>query len=961
VEAFARENPGDPVGPSWGWELGARRRSRDDTTLVRLLESPGEGARVAWGVEETFLRAEALTHLGRWEEAAAAWERVLEGDPEASARRTALLALGECAYRAGRLARAREAWGDALKESLGDTLRWHVVRSLAWLAREMGDTTAALEWTRRLLAQDLAPPVEAALRLDLAELLMAAGRYDEAASWLEPWRRATGADPRGDYLLGWSLLRLGDEEGAREAFQRVLSAREAPPPEWLPRVHAVLGWLFLRAGQPEAARVHYERSVRIQSEGARDAGNVYGLVLALEAQGRDAEALSEMEAWEGPVPRELTWAWSFARGYLLFRVGRFGEVSEALGPALSPVWPDSLRAWARILEADAQWKRGETAAARDGYAEASSWLEDPPEDLLWRWAVAELSLGRWGAASTLLQRLRTGYPGTPHLGRYAFWEGEALYRLGRFREAATRYRQALTLGAQPAAASYALGWCARRRGDDETAARWFREAVERGLDGEAAADAALRLGDALANLRRWDEAARAYARAVTLGQGTAREGVARFRRGWVLLRSGHPEAAAGVWEDLAARGTDPERQRLALYWAGQAWFQAGSFRKALERFQAAQGEGQLGDSLAAAAVLAQGDALFNLEDWDRARERYQRLLEDSSAPVRLRRAAADGIYATWVRQEAWEAAQRFLRRTEEIFPELARGGERHLEVAEGLLASGRPRAALEAYEALLRRQGLSRRLRRLALVGRAEALDALEAWGEAGRAWEEAARLQEDPRRLEQELRALERYARGGHPSEVVRLGEAIRSRLEETPWRVEAALARAYEDLDRRDAARSAWRRAVASAPTDSLRAVSWANIGRLDVWAQRWASARKAYARVDSLGWGEAFRTAYWIGEAWYQEGRWEEAERSLRAFLAEPREPLWEGLARMRRAACLEELGRLDEALEEYDRVLALELTPAVLEEARARRDALRARRAPGDSGKVVAEPTGAGEEP
>jgi hypothetical protein len=53
--------------------------------------------------------------------------------------------------------------------------------------------------------------------------------------------------------------------------------------------------------------------------------------------------------------------------------------------------------------------------------------------------------------------------------------------------------------------------------------------------------------------------------------------------------------------------------------------------------------------------------------------------------------------------------------------------------------------------------------------------------------------------------------------------------------------------------------------------------------------------------------------------------------------PEEALWEGMARMRRASCLEQLERWDEALDEYERILTLEgsgLAESFLEEARIR---------------------------
>ena len=106
-----------------------------------------------------------------------------------------------------------------------------------------------------------------------------------------------------------------------------------------------------------------------------------------------------------------------------------------------------------------------------------------------------------------------------------------------------------------------------------------------------------------------------------------------------------------------------------------------------------------------------------------------------------------------------------------------------------------------------------------------------------------------------------------------------------------------------------------------------------------ESWDEAVSAYGRVDSLGsFAAVYRSSYWIGEALYKLEEWERAEGAFADFLRDPpEEPLWEAMARMRRAECLEQLERWEDALGEYDRVLDLEgegLAESLLEEARIR---------------------------
>jgi tetratricopeptide (TPR) repeat protein len=160
-------------------------------------------------------RANALDMLGRYDEAIAAYEEVIDETPEwweAHAN------LGICHARNGRMERAEAAFRRGLEDCPGSP--------------EIRDELAA-----HLLAQG--GDLQEALRL--SEEAVALGR-DEIRHLI---------------TLGEVKLALGDDEGAAEAYRAVL----ALDPE-NPDAHLELGILHERRGEPEEAEEHFVEALK---------------------------------------------------------------------------------------------------------------------------------------------------------------------------------------------------------------------------------------------------------------------------------------------------------------------------------------------------------------------------------------------------------------------------------------------------------------------------------------------------------------------------------------------------------------------------------------------------------------------------------------------------------------------------------------------------------------------------
>ncbi|MGW0844000.1 tetratricopeptide repeat protein [Streptomyces sp. NPDC002787] len=263
--------------------------------------------------------------------------------------------LGELAAHGGDAERAAELFAEASERYVAAGLPWFAVQyeaRLAGVAQHLGDLETAEGAARAALEHggaDLEPVGHAQLHLQLAELLGAGERVDqaaehalEAAHWADEAGEGTTLGAWARHLLGGFLLRLGrwaeaaevlesalpdltaetHGEGAvaqtlwwlgdchtelgehREAAERWLRAADIARHWPEQRDHAMLAHLaaeaLARAGMPAEADRAYARAVDLWGE----LGNVHGYVRALRARAWYA-GRADREGADLDVAREL--------------------------------------------------------------------------------------------------------------------------------------------------------------------------------------------------------------------------------------------------------------------------------------------------------------------------------------------------------------------------------------------------------------------------------------------------------------------------------------------------------------------------------------------------------------------------------------------------------------------------------------------------------------------------------
>ncbi|MDX1935416.1 MAG: tetratricopeptide repeat protein [Capsulimonadales bacterium] len=197
-----------------------------------------------------------LARLGRWSEAATAYETVLAADPR---QYDARLNLGTVRFRQGRLSDAVREFGVAARQRPTDPLAW---ANLATAQEAARNAPAALQAWKRAAA---AEPGNRQYALRLREAALRANRPEVVIGTVRPETAQTAADLT---VLGTAHYRKAEQSSgaaakqrnlveALRAFERAVKRAPTSPSAW-----NNLGVVYERRGQINAALRAYKNALR---------------------------------------------------------------------------------------------------------------------------------------------------------------------------------------------------------------------------------------------------------------------------------------------------------------------------------------------------------------------------------------------------------------------------------------------------------------------------------------------------------------------------------------------------------------------------------------------------------------------------------------------------------------------------------------------------------------------------
>jgi len=566
--------------------------------------NPQSEERFAWQLRE----GAAFVAAGRWKEAhqalsAAAARLVGESQVEALLLdATALLELGEPAPAVAALARITQEFPQWPRRPEALLLS---VRA----AEQSGDTAAALAAAERFVQEFPDGPNSAAVWYRLGQLRQGAGRYDDA---IEAYKRSAAK--------GASAESGGNAATAKADGERVARALLAA------------GWCHEAAGRLDQAIVLWTRlidrspdepaaaSARLARADARLRGGDCAGGLA------DVDKLLAAEPRRAAVDPQSIAEARFLKGLCLAGLGRHLEAAGELRGLLDAT-PDFAAADRALFEA------GQALLAADKPVEAGQLFEQ----LVTRFPEGEFTADAWLEL------------------------GELRWADSDWAAAASAYTQTIkTGGGKPALAQvveqarHKLGWTHVMRQDHAAAAAAFRDQLAASADGRLATDAAALLGDALVSQGRSDEAAAAFARALADPALLSSDGI----RALAYVRAAECAAAREQWQEslaiaeqfLAAAPGSP-RAAEARYTAAWARQNLGRLDEALAGYRQLADAGRT--ELAARARLMEGEVLFEQGDHKEAIKAFFK------TAYGFGELGAPAAFHPWQAQATFEAARCF--------------------------------------------------------------------------------------------------------------------------------------------------------------------------------------------------------------------------------------------------------------------------------------------------------------
>lgn len=394
------------------WSYAAQR---DGESALAQLGEDGLPPRSPWAALQHYQRAMVLDHLGRDEEALAAYGR----GASAGGLRVAQVVLhhGQLLERVGRKADARALYRDFLADVDNPGITAELARLDAGRAPQRTLTAAR------------------GASIALFSLAVLIGHDPTGREQLNPLSLAMAADPTLEApRIAFADAMRGLRQGAVAA--RVLAGVPASSP-YFETAQSQIAYALRAEGRDDEA-VATLRAVAERTNGRvarRALADLYrNLDRNAEAAPLYAGLVSELDP-----PAQRDWRLFFAQGATLERLGKWPEAEAALQQALlvSPDQPEVLNylgyTWVengtKVHEGLAILERAVAQQPDEGYI---------IDSLGW----AHFKLGNYGQAVELLERAVELSPGDSTLNDHL---GDAYWRVGRRIEARYQWRRVLTL------------------------------------------------------------------------------------------------------------------------------------------------------------------------------------------------------------------------------------------------------------------------------------------------------------------------------------------------------------------------------------------------------------------------------------------------------------------------------------------------------------------------------------
>jgi TolA-binding protein len=680
-DRFSQIDPDGLYGRRAAFGLGRiamdRRQWQEAAGLYARASGPEPGARDALGAEAYYYGGIALTRLGRLDDAERRFAAVATGQPDSPMADLALFEQGLLLYTTRRWDEATAAFERLLDRYPTSTHAGEAARMLGETYAALGDFQGAARATAR--AQQLgtaSPELQGEVEFQRGYDAMQRGDYTDAErDLMRVYERAPRGERAGEALFwaaeaAFQRAQQGDRGGLDRAISRFDTfLRDFPEHRQRDAAQYARAWALFRRGNYDAAATAFERFLA----GYRPAAEL--VPYTADARLRLADSYFALRRWDAAIAAYQRIEGPAGADYALFQIaqahgnaGRLAE-AEAYYSRLLTDFPQSpLRPQARYGIGDLHFQRTNYDRAVTVFEEVMTQHPGSPIAAKAQFAIgdARYNQGRLNEAAAAYRLVIERYPRSPLvpdalaaaemtlsvLGRedevtrlvdtYAaqnpgagagavdelrFRQAEGRFQRGDLRGAVSDFQDLLQRARDPELRPPILLYLGRAHaslGEAPQAETYYRRLIEQHPASPLSTEAARRLGQLYLQQRRWAEALplfqQARSRAETgtdgaearLGEATALIGLGRHAEAEPLLQ-------AVIADAPTAATTARARLRLAeLYDASNRSRQASELYEQVARGD----EGAIGAEAAsrlATSLLARGDAQGVIDATDRLR------------------------------------------------------------------------------------------------------------------------------------------------------------------------------------------------------------------------------------------------------------------------------------------------------------------------------------------------------
>lgn len=570
--------------------------------------------------------ASALYRLERFDEAAPIYGEIVEQAKSDSALRPALLALGDIHFQRGQWPQAERRLSEYLSGGLDVASADEALLKLGLSKQRQERHAEAVEDYDRLLSQFAGSAHRLHATFERGQAMVAMRRFDEAALAFEQLL-ADGPDSRfASYAvnhLGSIAMQTGDFESAASRYERV--AGDSPDSGIAAEAAFQRGQALMAAGQFKPAEGVFREFVKKHAGHDRAPRAAAQLAIAVARQDRHADAVKAIDAALGDHAAKLDPATvtglQYEKAWCLRRLDKPDEAAKTYRKMLTNARGElSVHAMLELAEIEAAGKSHQSAekllkrlAVIIDKGEQNV-PQDVREQAAYRLAVCAYELGRFDDAAGLFESFVNKFPKSTLLASASFHCGEALFKTDKHKAAVGH----------------------------------FQRVVDKHDSDAAYGPSLLRLGETLAELQRWEDSEKAFARYLAKFGDSELWFQAQFGVGWALENQARHEEAISAYRLVVGRHKGPT--------AARAQFQVGECLFAGKRYKEAVAELLKVDihyaypEWSAAALYEAGRCFEALSKPVEARHQYKRLKDNykdskwaSMATTRLSEVTAGAI------------------------------------------------------------------------------------------------------------------------------------------------------------------------------------------------------------------------------------------------------------------------------------------------------------------------------